>query len=326
LDVARALIRWYDANGRDLPWRRTRDPYAIWVAEVMLQQTRVAAVVPYWERFLARFPTVEALAVAREDDVLHVWAGLGYYRRARNLHAGAREIVARGAWPRTRAELAELPGVGPYTSASVAAIAFGERVLAVDGNVRRVARRFFGTTDEPAATAAAARWVPARRAGEFQQALFDLGATTCTPRAPRCGACPLARACAGRVRPAAFDPAPRKRPVRCVRVCALLERQGEKVRLERRAHGLLGGTWTLPFVEGEKRDLARAYGATPGRRVARYDHVFTHKRWIVHVYEGTSARGEWHDPSTVAVATAFTKALSDARGSAKKPRTMTSSI
>jgi len=203
-DVARRLSRWYRVHRRDLPWRRMRDPYAIWVSEVMLQQTTVEAVIPRWKRFLARFPTVEALARARERAVLAEWSGLGYYARARNLHRAARAIGARAAFPRTLEGLRELPGIGPYTAAAVASIAFGFPAAVVDGNVVRVLCRLRGLSLDPKAPRTLARLrkeaqalVPARGAGEHNQALMELGALICTPRAPRCGACPLRAMCKG---------------------------------------------------------------------------------------------------------------------------------
>lgn len=302
MDEAAALLAWYDAHGRDLPWRRTRDPYALLLAEVMLQQTQVATVAPYWRRFLAEFPTVQALAAADVGRVLRMWAGLGYYRRARTLHAAAKEIAARG-WPRTKAALAELPGFGPYTSSSMGAIAFGERELAVDGNVKRVARRYFAA-NEKAATALAARFVDAARPGDSNQALFDVGATVCTPRAPRCDACPLAAGCAGKGAPAAFDPAPKRARVAEVEVSALFARRGAKVLLCPKETGILAGTWTLPHVEGGRAALGGAAGAP----LAEVRHAFTHRRWRLVVYEGTG-EGEWVDPADVALSTVFRKAI-----------------
>ncbi|MBP1612541.1 MAG: A/G-specific adenine glycosylase [Acidobacteria bacterium] len=210
--LRRALLTWYDGARRDLPWRRTRDPYAIWVSEVMAQQTTVQAVIPFWERFLASFPDVRALAAAPLEEVLRLWAGLGYYRRARFLHAAAREVVAArgGELPRTAAGWLTLPGVGGYTAAAIASIAFDEPAPVVDGNVVRVLARFDRMGDPPDRAAARRRF--AARAGELldpvrpgdaNQALMELGATVCTPRAPRCPACPWSAACLAR---AAGDP------------------------------------------------------------------------------------------------------------------------
>jgi A/G-specific adenine glycosylase len=188
-----ALLDWYGRVRRALPWRATRDPYALLVSEVMLQQTQAARVVPYYAAFLARFPTAEVLAAAPARDVLAAWSGLGYNRRALALQAAARAVAAAG-WPE---DLATLPGVGPYTAAAVGSFAWDRQVAAVDTNVRRVISRWDGAVPAPRALAArAAEWLPAGRAADFNQAMMELGATICTPRAPRCGDCPVAPGCA----------------------------------------------------------------------------------------------------------------------------------
>ncbi len=196
--LRRRLLRWYDQHARDLPWRRTRDPYAIWVSEIMLQQTRVAAVIEHYHEFLKRFPTVEKLASARESSVLAIWSGLGYYRRARMLHAAARKIVRDlgGKMPSTAESLRELPGIGRYTAAAIASIAFGERAAVVDGNVERVLQRLTGKRmdGEPVWKAAEELLAP-KRPGDFNQAMMELGATICVPRGPLCLACPLQELC-----------------------------------------------------------------------------------------------------------------------------------
>ncbi|MBC7172514.1 MAG: A/G-specific adenine glycosylase, partial [Polyangiaceae bacterium] len=205
--IRSALLEWFDRAQRDLPWRRTLDPYAIWVSEVMLQQTRVETVIPYYERFLTRFPTPAALAEAEEDAVLAAWSGLGYYRRARMLHAGAREVVATygGAVPEAREARLALPGVGRYTAGAIGSIAFGKPEPIVDGNVARVLSRvrFIETPPGRADTERrlwdeAERLVYGERPGALNQALMELGATVCTPSSPRCTECPIARACAAR--------------------------------------------------------------------------------------------------------------------------------
>src|SRR5690606_12408822 len=192
--IRRALLRHYDQHRRELPWRGTADPYRVWVSEIMLQQTRADVVAPYYERWLERFPTLDALADAELDDVLHAWQGLGYYARARNLHRAARMVRERhgGELPRDAAALRALPGVGAYTAGAIASIAFGEPCPAVDGNVRRVLARLFDLADAAPGTIheLAARLVPRRRAGDFNQALMDLGATVCSPRRQACGECP----------------------------------------------------------------------------------------------------------------------------------------
>jgi A/G-specific adenine glycosylase len=206
------LLAWYDVHARDLPWRSPPGaalpgdpawPYRVWLSEVMLQQTTVAAVKPYFAKFTAIWPTVEALAAARDDDVMAAWAGLGYYSRARNLVKCARAVAERGGFPATEAELRGLPGLGDYTAAAIAAIAFGERAVVVDANVERVVARLFAITDplpggRKAIRAATGSITPAARAGDFAQAMMDLGSQICTTKAPRCLLCPLAAACAGR--------------------------------------------------------------------------------------------------------------------------------
>jgi len=197
------ILAWYDSCGRDLPWRRTRDPYAIWLSEIILQQTRIAQGQAYWERFLTAFPDVRALAEASEDEVLRLWQGLGYYSRARNLHAAARQIVAQGGFPGTLEGIRALKGVGDYTAAAIGSIAFGLPAAVVDGNVYRVLARHFGITT-PVGSAAAKKeftalaqsLLPAGRPGDFNQGMMDFGALQCTPSGPRCPACPLAATCA----------------------------------------------------------------------------------------------------------------------------------
>lgn len=242
------LLGWYDRVARDLPWRRSRDPYRVLVAEVMLQQTRVETVLRYYDRFLAALPDVSSLAAASEERVLALWSGLGYYRRARQLQAVARAVVARGGFPCRAADLALLPGVGGYTAAAVASIAFDEPVAVLDGNVLRVAARLLAQEDAASAAArrrlraAAAALLDPRRPGDSNQALMELGARVCVPRAPRCHVCPLANDCAARAlgSPEAY-PLPRQRPVATpVRHLAAVARDGAaRVYLVRGARGLL---------------------------------------------------------------------------------------
>ena len=197
-----AILQWYAANGRDLPWRRTRDPYAIWLSEIILQQTRIAQGQAYWERFMARFPDVESLAAASEDEVLRLWEGLGYYSRGRNLLAAARQIAAAGAFPSTLEGIRDLKGVGDYTAAAIGSIAFGLPAAVVDGNVYRVLSRYYGidtpigsTAAKKEFTALAQSLLPADRPGDFNQAMMDFGAIQCTPASPACLTCPLAATC-----------------------------------------------------------------------------------------------------------------------------------
>ena len=206
MDFRRNLLQWFDLNARDLPWRQTRDPYAIWVSETMLQQTRVAVVIDYFTRFMQRFPTLQSLAQAEETEVLALWSGLGYYRRARALHESARAIISEhnGVIPQSAAALSRLPGVGVYTAAAVASIAFKEPVAAVDGNVERVLTRYFGHEPVPGVARsgelrrAAEQLVDPERPGDFNQAMMDLGATVCLPKSPLCIACPVREGCATR--------------------------------------------------------------------------------------------------------------------------------
>ena len=202
MDFTRTILNWYAENGRDLPWRRTRDPYAVWLSEIILQQTRVEQGRAYWERFLERFPTVEALAAAPEDEVMRLWQGLGYYSRARNLHAAAKQIVALGGFPDTLEGIRALKGVGDYTAAAVGSIAFGLPAAVVDGNVYRVLARYFGiatpigtTAAKKEFTALAGRLLPTDEPAAFNQGMMDFGATCCTPVNPACLTCPLQPSC-----------------------------------------------------------------------------------------------------------------------------------
>ena len=246
--LRRALLSWYEKNGRDLPWRHTQDPYRIWVSEVMLQQTRVAVVVERYQRFLQRFPSVRELAGAKESSVLAEWSGLGYYRRARNLHAAARVIVRQleGEFPRSSQDLRTLPGIGRYTAAAVASIAFGEAVAVVDGNVERVLSRLRGQ-----GIAGEDFWLAAqtlldsRRPGDFNQAMMELGATVCLRDQPRCRVCPIQRFCRTRGPGQTLKSKPRqfKREI----AYALSLRGGSVLLVQRPAdHALMAGMWELP--------------------------------------------------------------------------------
>ena len=306
------LLGWYAGAARDLPWRRTADPYAIWISEAMLQQTRVEAVIEYWHAFLESFPTVHALAAADEDAVLARWSGLGYYRRARNLHAAARVIVAEhdGRFPDELEPALALPGVGPYTGAAVLSIAYDRPAPLVDGNVERVfARRFL--LEDPVASGALRRdtWdlarelVPLEGAGTWNQALMELGAVICTPRAPRCGACPWQRAClarrAGRV---ADLPVSKPKPVvREVTLELAWCRRGDRVLLEQRpAEGRMAGMWQLPTRERTATGLFPADWATRldvGGERARLRHSITVHRIQARVL---ASRGPARPPAGLA--------------------------
>ena len=297
---AARLSAWQRAHGRhDLPWQRTRDAYRIWLAEIMLQQTQVATVVPYYTRFLAAFPDVRALAAAPLDRVLELWSGLGYYRRAHHLHAAAGMVVARheGRFPHEAHAIAELPGIGRSTAAAIAAFAFGERVAILDGNVKRVLARHRGIDGFPGAPKVETRlWaiaeslLPARGIETYTQALMDLGATLCTRTAPRCGECPVATDCAarreGRV---ATLPSPRPakpRPSRAVRVL-VLERAGTILLEKRPGAGIWAGLWSLPEVDPH-HDIARHCRArflarvSVGDALPPIEHGFTHYRLTIH--------------------------------------------
>jgi A/G-specific adenine glycosylase len=256
-----ALLAWYDRHRRDLPWRRTRDPYAIWVSEIMLQQTRVAVVVDRWREFMACFPTVFALAAATEQDVLALWSGLGYYRRARMLHKAAQAVAtAGGAMPTTSAELRKLPGVGSYTAAAVASIACGERIAVVDGNVERVLCRLAGWDakggHERKVQELAARLVDEDRPGDFNEAMMELGAIVCLPRNPQCLVCPLAGSCKTR---GEHKTAVRIRSVVREAGCALCLRAGPCVLLEQRPStiSVMPGLWELPALRDVPNGNAR---------------------------------------------------------------------
>jgi len=260
-DHRQDLLRWYDQNKRDLPWRHTSDPYAIWVSEIMLQQTRVETVLPYYEKFLGRFPTVEAVAQAEVEELLGAWSGLGYYRRARLLHQAARQLAAAGkALPAGIKELRELAGVGAYTAAAIGSIAFGLVEPAIDGNSERVLARYLGLAADPKrgegrerVAVTARNLLDKRRPGDSNQALMELGATVCRPRAPRCSGCPLEPSCQARAlgNPEAF-PAARARvsPTRVHRRVAVVQREGRVLLFRRSAtSGQLAGMWELPWVE-----------------------------------------------------------------------------
>src|SRR4051794_24586502 len=269
--LRRRLLAWFDKHRRDLPWRQDRDPYRIWVSEVMLQQTTVAAVVPYFERFLAAFPTLADLAAADEQDVLRLWEGLGYYRRARHLHQAARRLVAEhgGELPDDPAVWRELPGVGRYILGAVLSQAFDRRLPIVEANSLRVLCRLFGYAGDPR-SGEGRRWLwdtaaailPARRAGDFNQALMELGALVCTPAAPRCGECPLASVCeARRLGQQEEIPARSPAPVTtAVRETAVVVRRGQRVLLvQRPGAGRWAKMWEFPHTEladGETHEAA----------------------------------------------------------------------
>ncbi|NMF89170.1 A/G-specific adenine glycosylase [Aromatoleum petrolei] len=296
-DFATRLIAWHGGHGRhDLPWQNTRDPYRIWLSEIMLQQTQVDTVIPYYARFLARFPDVASLAAAPVDDVLALWSGLGYYARARNLHKAAQAVVAQhgGEFPRSAAEIAELPGIGRSTAAAIAAFAFGERAAILDGNVKRVLCRVFGIDGFPGERAVEQRlWalaedlLPHTEIGTYIQAQMDLGATLCTRGKPACGRCPMTPICVA-LREECVGELPAARPKKAVpqrhaRVAVIVA--GGEVLLERRPPtGIWGGLLALPEIPADEADAARwveaRYGlaARAARPLPVLNHTFTHFR------------------------------------------------
>lgn len=272
----RALLCWFRANARDLPWRRTRNPYRIWLSEIMLQQTRVEAVLPYYRRFLRALPTVRRLAGAREDTVLKLWEGLGYYSRARNLRAAAKIIIVehKGRFPRSHEAILRLPGIGRYTAGAIASIAFGRQTAVVDGNVKRVLARLCAIEDPVDEAAVVERmWglaealVPARHPGDWNQALMELGARICTPRGPQCPVCPVQGVCLARKQGRA-NVLPRRRPRKPVPhydiVAGVIERDGRVLIGRRPAKGLLGGLWEFP---GGKREPGETDEAALSREI-----------------------------------------------------------
>ena len=341
-----ALLAWYDARKRDLPWRgEPVDPYRVWISEIMLQQTRVDTVIGYYERFLARFPNVTALADAPLDAVLSLWSGLGYYARARNLHRAARHIRDEhgGVFPSDPEAVRALPGVGDYTAGAILSIAFGRPEPLVDGNVVRVLARVHGLPGHTKDAALkrtcweiAGGLVPRRRPGDFNQALMELGATVCTPSSPRCDACPVRDGCAARAGgdpEATPAPPPRaKRPHRRVD-CALVERGGAVLLVRRPEEGLLGGLWELPSAARRGRPgaaLAPSIGEAlslrvrTGRRVARVRHAFSHFDMTLEAFAceasgeiATNAPARWVSRESIAdygMSAAMRRALEAASG------------
>jgi A/G-specific adenine glycosylase len=302
--IRAALLAHYDAHARDLPWRRTRDPYAIWVSEIMLQQTRVDTVLRYYDRFLQRFPNAASLARADEDAVLAAWSGLGYYRRARLLHAGVREVVAKygGQVPENPELRRKLPGVGRYTAGAIGSIAFDREEPLVDGNVARVFARIFGIDTplgqrdtEARLWSLAEQIVKGPRPGSLNQALMELGALTCTKSSPQCARCPVTKHCDARAqaRTAELPRVLKKAPPQLRELVALiaLDASGEHVLLQRSDAGLFAGLWNLPMGDGQARADARTLASTLGLRgtlakqpFATLEHVLTHRRLRLALY------------------------------------------
>ena len=307
-DFAQALLAWYDQNAASLPWRGQHDPYRIWLSEVMAQQTQLVTVVPYYERFLSAYPTVQDLAAAALDEVLKLWEGLGYYRRARLLHTCAQQVAQMGGFPSTMEGLLALPGVGRYTAAAIGSMAFGLRVAVLDGNVIRVLARWLDLPDDVTQARVQARlWqvaelaLPPERVGDYNQAIMELGQTICTPRKPACAACPLsALGCR-----ALANGTQAQRPVKAKRAptphyqvaCGLIrDAEGHLLIAQRPAEGLLGGLWEFPGGKQEPgetlaqclvRELHEelAIEVAVGDHFISVDHAFTHFKITLHAYE-----------------------------------------
>jgi A/G-specific adenine glycosylase len=278
-----ALLTWYDVHRRELPWRCDADPYRVWVSEIMLQQTRVAAVVEHYARFLRKFPTVQALAAAREASVLAVWSGLGYYHRARRLHQAAKLVARqrRGIFPCTAEEWRQLPGIGRYTAAAIASIAFGEAVAVVDGNVERVLDRMFAAAEgKEAAWQRVEALLDRERPGDFNQAMMELGATVCTPRAPQCPLCVLHPWCVSRgANPARPQPARKRKQL----IYGLARRNGSVLLVQRPANAsLMAGMWELPAFS-----FAPHNGGEP---MAKLRHAITDTDYEVSVFAVAPAK------------------------------------
>lgn len=310
--VAPLLLDWYGREGRALPWRGTRDPYRIWLSEIMLQQTGVVTVIPYYQRFLDRFPTVSDLAAAEADAVIELWAGLGYYSRARNLHAAARKVVAEhgGHFPEALEALQALPGVGRSTAGAIRAIAFDRKGVILDGNVRRVLCRLLAVESDPRATAVEKelwRWAevltPEDRPHDYAQAIMDLGAVLCTPRRPDCGRCPLAGLCRAKALGLEAE-LPRRATKKAVptkiQVALLLERGGRLLVRQRPFSGMLGGLWEFPAAEvgegGDPSVMARRLLADLGlagepAEAGRVRHVYSHFKLDLRLYRAAVAAG-----------------------------------
>ncbi len=327
------LLPWYARNKRDLPWRHTRDPYRIFVSEIMLQQTRVAAVIEYYKRFMALFPTVHALAASQEDVLLKAWEGLGYYSRARNLRRAAAVICQsyNGEFPRTPDALRRLPGVGAYTAGAIASIAFEQPVAAVDGNVLRILARVlerFAPDDEKyrrALSAALSAVYPAQNRGDFTQSFMDFGSAVCLPARPLCTDCPLSAICRAYLHGTVAQlPVRKEKPTRAQKnLTVFVLRNGNRIAVRKRPDtGLLAGMWELPNTEGHlsEQDAVNAVTALGARVVGAFTvrqtkHVFTHIEWHMRVYD-VETEGDAHgyvwtapDSSSEALPTAFRKCL-----------------
>ncbi len=303
-DIATRVVRHYRKTRRDLPWRANKDAYSVWISEIMLQQTRVAAVIPYYERWLRSFPNITSLASAQQDEVLSHWSGLGYYSRARNIHACANEIVATydGKLPRQAATLRTLPGIGRYTAGAISSIAYGEHEALVDGNVARLVSRLFAIQENiKSTTAIKEHWriceqlVPAKTPGDFNQGLMELGSLTCTPKNPNCGQCPLPSHCQAfqEGRTAELPVVSKRKAAKDKPLLAsdavFLERRGKLLLAHRKTGGLFGGLWELPQAP-KRSELASLTGLqlrfATNAKTARIQHeqVLSHRRLLIRVW------------------------------------------
>ncbi len=304
------LLDWYDAQGRSLPFRGTKDPYRVWVSEIMLQQTQTGTVAGYYERFLRLFPDVQALAEAQEQQVLKAWEGLGYYSRARNLHKTAKQVAQEmgGVFPMSAAALEKLPGIGPYTAAAIASIAYDEPVPAIDGNLTRVISRLYDVAEDVTILsvrrslyALGRGLMPAKRAGDMNQALMDIGATICLPGTPDCERCPLSEDCLAWQlgEPERLPVLPQKRPPKIIDMAVLILTAGKRVMVTRRQERLLQGLYVFHLHEGEAAEAARALGIPAQILVplGEAKHVFTHRVWQMRLYHAQLTEplpvGEW---------------------------------
>jgi A/G-specific adenine glycosylase len=334
-DLARDLLAWWDEGHAELPWRGVRDPYAVWVSEVMLQQTQIATVIPYYERWMARFPTVQALAEAPLADVLKLWEGLGYYGRARNLHAAAQTIVGElgGCLPDTVAGLKRLRGIGDYTAGAIASIAFDRRAPLVDGNVSRVLTRLFDIASDVTESrtrrrlwALAGELVPAERPGDYNQALMELGQTVCLPVAPRCHDCPVRPQCRAQTRGTQLERPvrpPRRRTPHYDVVAGIIWHQDGRLLIARRPlEGLLGGLWEFPGGKCEpgeshaaalRREIREelAVEIAVGRHQISLKHAYTHFRITLHAYHASVAAGQPQDVGVAGHAWVLLEELDD---------------
>jgi A/G-specific adenine glycosylase len=306
-NLSTILLSWYDAHARVLPWRfATSNPYQTWLSEIMLQQTTVVAVKDYFIKFINLWPTVHDLAKAETEDVMKAWAGLGYYARARNLHACAKIVSQQlnGEFPKSVEELQKLPGIGPYTSAAIAAIAFDIPAAAIDGNVERVISRYYAIEEalpasKPIIRTEVEKLVPQHRSGDFAQALMDLGATICTPKSPACGLCPWTHECSGRLRGLA-ETLPRKvkkqkLPTRFGHVYWIENSRGQVLVRTRAPKGLLGGMTEFPssdWLRGKRQDFEPPFAANWKKQNLVVEHTFTHFHLQLGVWRTTSEHPE----------------------------------